>query len=195
MGTENPHAYIVKPTHLKRVTVWCEFWSRFIIGPFFFENEHGKAVTVNGYRYRAMLNEFLFTKIEEDIGNVWFQKDGATCHTAEATLDVLRPVFVDGIISRKADVVWSTRSCDLTPLHCYLWVAVKDKCYADKPETIDALTDNIREAIGEIQLHTIDNVLKRWTDCIGYCMASRGSHLNEITYIHNWSLEPFSQDY
>ena len=38
--------------------------------------------------------------------------------------------------------------------------AVKDKFYADKPETIDALKDNIREAIGEIQLHTIDNVLK-----------------------------------
>ena len=26
-------------------------------------------------------------------GNIWFQQDGATCHTAEATLDVLRPVF------------------------------------------------------------------------------------------------------
>ena len=30
---------------------------------------------------------------------------------------------------------------------------IKDKCYADKPETIDALKDNIRETIGEIQLH------------------------------------------
>ena len=37
---------------------------------------------------------------------------------------------------------------------------VKDKCYADKPETIDALKDNIHEGIDEIQLHTIDNVLK-----------------------------------
>ena len=36
--------------------------SRGIIGPFFFENEQGVAVTVNGDRYRAMLNEFLFTK-------------------------------------------------------------------------------------------------------------------------------------
>ena len=36
----------------------------------------------------------------------------------------------------------------------------KDKCYADKPERIDALKDNILEAIGEMQLHTIDNVLK-----------------------------------
>ena len=30
---------------------------------------------------------------EEDIGNIWFQQDGATSHTAEATLDVLRIVF------------------------------------------------------------------------------------------------------
>ena len=44
----------------------------------------------------------------------------------------------------------------MTPLNYYLWGAVKDKCYADKSETIDALKDNIGEAIGEIQLHTID---------------------------------------
>ena len=108
-----------------------------------------------------MLNEYLFTNIEEEfIGNIGFQQYGATCHTAEATLDVLRIVFEDRIISHRSDVVWPSRSCDLTPLDYYLWRAVKDKCYADKPETIDDLKDNIREAIGEIQLHTIDNVLK-----------------------------------
>ena len=69
----------------------------------------------------------------------------------------------------------------MTPLDYYLWGAVKDKCYADKAETIDALKDNIREAIDETQLHTIDNVLKNCTDRVGYCLASRGSHLNEIT--------------
>ena len=60
------------------------------------------------------------------------------------------------------------RAFDLTPLDYHLWGAVKDKCYADKPETIEALKDNIREAIGEIQLHTIDNVLKNWTDRVGF---------------------------
>ena len=87
----------------------------------------------------------MFTKIEEeDIGNIWFQQqDGATCHTAEATLDVLRPVFLNRIISRRADVVWSHRSCDLIPFDYYL-------CYADNPETIGALNDNICEAIDEI---------------------------------------------
>ena len=39
----------------------------------------GEAVTVKGDRYRAMLNEFLFKNIEEEnIGNIWFQQDGAT---------------------------------------------------------------------------------------------------------------------
>ena len=90
-----------------------------------------------------MLNEFLFTKIdEEDIGNIWFQQVGDTCHTAEATLEVLRPVFENRIISRRADVVWPPRSCDLTLLD-YI-CGVPSKCYADKPETIDALKDNIR---------------------------------------------------
>ena len=79
---------------------------RGIIVPFFFENKHGEAVKFNGDRYRTMLNEFLFTKIEEeDIGTIWFEQDGATCHKAGATLYVLRPVFEDRIISRRADVV------------------------------------------------------------------------------------------
>ena len=61
----------------------------------------------------------------------------------------------------RTDVVWPPRSCDLTSLDYYfLWGAIKDKFYTDKPEIIDALKDNIRETIGEIQLHTIDNVLK-----------------------------------
>ena len=65
----------------------------------------------------------------------------------EYTLDVLRPIFEDCIISRRADVVLPPRSCDLIPLDYYLWGAAKSKYYADKPETIDALEDNIREDI------------------------------------------------
>ena len=111
------------------------------------------------------LYEFLFTKIEEeDIGNIWFEQDGATCNSAEATLNVWRHVFENRIISRRTNIVWPPRSYDLTPLDYYLWGAVKDKCYAEKSKIIEALKDNIREVIGEIQLHTIYNVLKNWAD-------------------------------
>ena len=115
-----------------------------------------------------MSNEFFFTKIKEEVtGNIWFQQDSATCYTAEVTLNVLRPV-------------WPLWSCDLTSLDYYFWGVVKDKCYSDKPDAIDALKHNIREAIGEIQLHIIDNTLKNWTYRVCYCMASRGNHVNEI---------------
>ena len=131
--------------------IWCGFWSRGITGPFFFENEKEEAVTVNG---DGMLNEFLFTKFtEEDIGNIWFQHDGATCHTAEATLDVLRRHSQPQSCCRLATL-------ELLFDAVGLLFAVRDKCYADKPETIDVVADNIREAIDEIQLHTINNMLK-----------------------------------
>ena len=94
---------------------------------FFWENEQGVAVRVNGKHYRAILNEFLCTKLEEEnIGNIWFQQDAATCHKAEATLDVLHPVFVNRVIIRKADIIWPSRSCDLTPMNYNFRGAVKD---------------------------------------------------------------------
>ena len=70
----------------------------------------------------------------------------------------------------------------MTPLDYYLCGAIRDKCYVDKPETIDVLKNDSREAFGEIQLHTIDHVVKNWSDRACYCMASRGSHLNEIIF-------------
>ena len=59
------------------------------------------------------------------ISNIWFQHDGASCHTSEATLDVWSPVFEDPIISRRADVVWPPQSCGLTPLDYICGVPLK----------------------------------------------------------------------
>ena len=86
------------------------------------------SVTVNGERYGAMLSKCLFTTIaDEDLGDVCLQQDGAPCHTANVTIDVLRTVFENRIISRNSDIVRPPRSCDLTPIYYYLWVTVKDK--------------------------------------------------------------------
>ena len=52
--------------------------------------------------YWAMLNEFLFTKIEEEhIGNIWLQENGATCNAAVATLDIIRLIFEDRIVNKQ----------------------------------------------------------------------------------------------
>ena len=63
------------------------------------------------------VERFFVNKIEEEnIGNIWFQQEDATCHTSEATLDVLRPFFEDCIISCRADVVCPSRRFDTTGL-------------------------------------------------------------------------------
>ena len=72
-GSENSNVIIEKPVCPQRVTVWCGLWHGGIIGPFFFENEQGATVTINGERYYPMLIEFFFQKIEEgDMDDIWF---------------------------------------------------------------------------------------------------------------------------
>ena len=68
--------------------------------PFFSENDQAAAVTVNDERYRAMFNEFFIPKIEEDnIDDIWFQQDGATCYIANVTINLLRTIFENRIMS------------------------------------------------------------------------------------------------
>ena len=51
----------------------------------FFENDEKVAVNVNGIQYRAMIENFLRTEVENN-SQLWFQQDGATAHTARQTV-------------------------------------------------------------------------------------------------------------
>lgn len=97
-----------------KVTVWCGFWLGGVIGPYFFENDEGNAVTVNSERYRSMLENFFWPElIGLDMRRIWFQQDGATCHTARQTIDLLKTKFGNRIISRNGPINWPSRSCAL----------------------------------------------------------------------------------
>ncbi|GFX50979.1 uncharacterized protein TNCV_2733301 [Trichonephila clavipes] len=129
----NPQVYVETPLHPEKLTVWCALWAGGIIGPYFFKNDEGHNVTVNGDRYRAMITIFYIPKLNnQDVQELWFQQDGATCHTARATIDLLKDTFGDHLISRFGPVNWPPRSCDLTPLDYFLWGYVKSLVYADK---------------------------------------------------------------
>ena len=108
--------------------------------------------------------------------DIWFQQAGTTCCTANVTIDLLRTAFENRIISRNSDVSCPPQSSDLTPLDYFLWGTVKDKCYANHPETIEALKNEIEIAIRGIEAQTIENVLKNWVDG----MASRDSYSNDV---------------
>ncbi|GFT04035.1 uncharacterized protein TNCV_3345971 [Trichonephila clavipes] len=54
----NPQVYVETPLHPEKLTVWCALWAGGIIGPYFFKNDEGHNVAVNGDRYRAMITNF-----------------------------------------------------------------------------------------------------------------------------------------
>ncbi|GFW78530.1 uncharacterized protein TNCV_5110711 [Trichonephila clavipes] len=152
-----------------------------IIGPYFFKNDEGHDVTVNGDRYQATITNFFIPELNNhDVQELWFQEDGATCHTARATIDLLKDTFGDRLISRFRPVNWPPRSCDLTPLDYFLWGYVKSLVYADKPQTLDHLEDNIRRVVADIRPEMLEKVIENWTSRLDYIRASRSSHMPEI---------------
>ncbi|GFV72712.1 uncharacterized protein TNCV_1951811 [Trichonephila clavipes] len=91
-----------------------------------------------------MITNFFIPELNNhDVQELWFQQDGATCHTARATIDLLKDTFGDRLISRFGSVNWPPRCCDLTPLDYFLWGYVKSLVYANKPQTLDHLEDNL----------------------------------------------------
>ncbi|GFW67654.1 integrase catalytic domain-containing protein [Trichonephila clavipes] len=153
----NLQVHVETPLHPEKLIVWCALWAGGIIGPYFFKNDEGH-------------NE------------LWFQQDGATCHTARATIDLLKDTFGDRLISRFGPVNWPPRSCDLTPLDYFLWGYVKSLVYADKPQTLEHLEDNIRHVIADIRPQMLEKVIENWTSRLDYIRASRGSPIPEIIF-------------
>ncbi|GFV41323.1 DUF4817 domain-containing protein [Trichonephila clavipes] len=155
----NPQVYVETPLHPEKLTVWCALWAGGIIGPFFFKNDEGHNGT-----------------------ELWFQQDGATCHTARATIYLLKDTFGDRPISCFGPVNWPLRSCDLTPLDYFLWGYVKSLIHADKLQTLDHLEDNIRRVIADIRPQMLEKVIENWTSRLDYIRANRGSHMPKIIF-------------
>ncbi|GFW26482.1 DUF4817 domain-containing protein [Trichonephila clavipes] len=175
----NLQVYVETPLHPEKLTVWCALWA----GAILFKNDEGHNVTVNGDRYRAMITNFFIPELNNhDVQELWFQQDGAACHTARATIDLLKDTFGDRLISRFGPVNWPPRFCDLTPLDYFLWGYVKSLVYADKPQTLDHLEDNIRRVIADIRPQMLEKVIENWTSRLDYIRASRGSPMPEIIF-------------
>ncbi|GFT58103.1 transposable element Tcb2 transposase [Trichonephila clavipes] len=107
----SPQVYVETPLHPEKL-----FGALYGVVESFFKNDEGHNVTVNGDRYRAIITNFFIPELNNhDVQELWFQQDGATCHTARATIDLLKDTLGDRLISRFGPVNWPPRSCDLTP--------------------------------------------------------------------------------
>jgi hypothetical protein len=96
---------------LLRILCWRRHWSVFLI-----------ILNDVGEHYKTMIIDSFSPKFNDmDVDDMWFQQDGVTCHTANATINNLHEQFEGMVITRRGDVNWPPRSCDLTSLDFFLW--------------------------------------------------------------------------
>lgn len=189
-ATENPQLIEEQPLYDQKVTVWCGVCADMIIGPYFFQNSRGVPLTVNGDRYRAMITDFVMPIVRENgLDDFWFQQDGATCHTAQKTIDLLRPLFPGRVISNKddgrlnsGDFDWPPRSPDLTAPDFFLWGYLKSKVYVSKPRTLAQLRANIRREIRAISADTLAKVMENAEKRAHLAAKANGGHLRDIIF-------------
>ena len=143
------------------------FFNFGVLGLYFFE-EDDVTVTVNRDRYCAMLQNFFQSQLgeifndEHGADNVWFQQDGATAHTSRRSLSLLREMFPGHVISLRGDIGWPPRSPDLTPCDFFLWGYLKAKVYEQRPVTLKALKEAIRQEVAAITPETIRKVMDNY---------------------------------
>ena len=164
--------------------------SQGLIGPFFFE-ENGSAVTVNGARYRIMLQTFFFPQLKALVGKnklsqQWYQQDDATAHTANNTLDVLRNKFGDRLISLRTKKEWPPYSPDLNPPDFYLWGYLKDKVYSNPvPRYLNQLKVNIANNIRNITRETLAKVTANFRMRMDRLLETDGHHIEHLLWIYH----------
>jgi hypothetical protein len=153
-----------------------------IMGPYVFEEEN-RAATVNSERYVSMLQNFFAPALEEPgLENVWFQQDGATAHTARASMQVSREMFPGHLISLRGDIPWPARSPDLTPCNFFLWGYLKAKVYKHRPRNLLILKEAIRTEIRRIPQEMLERVLRNFTSRLLQCLDNDGHHLADIIF-------------
>jgi hypothetical protein len=184
-AAENPQKLHQRLLHSDKLTVWCGIASSGVLGPYLFEDNEDAAVNVIFERYVEMLRNFCEPKLSRrgtELSSVWLQQDGATAHTARASMSVLQEMFSQHVISRGGDVSWPVHSPDLSACNYFLWGYLKRKVFILKPRTIEKLKQRIMEEITAIPERMTRRVTENLRERLEQCLRNYGRHLSDALY-------------
>jgi hypothetical protein len=89
-NSENPQLFHEVSLHSLKIGCWCAISRKRIVGPIFFFSE-----TVTAEKYQEIIIEFISLLNEEECF-CWLQQYGATSHTANSTMEMLKQFLVTG---------------------------------------------------------------------------------------------------
>ena len=110
---------------------------------------------------------------------MWFQQDGATCHSTRANLALLQETFPGRVISRRGDIKCPPRSYNLTPLD-FFGRATRNTVFMQI--NIQLLKTNFRQIMAEIPPNMFPKVYENYLKRINLYNTSRGAHLNDVVF-------------
>jgi hypothetical protein len=129
--------------------------------------------------YATSVNQSCLVVESLSLSSVWFQQDGATAHTARASMSVLREMFPQHVISRGGDVLWPARSPDLSACDYFLWGYLKSKVLISKPTTIEELKQRMKDEIAAIPEQMTRRVTENLWGRLEQCLRNGWRHLND----------------
>ena len=96
-GSTPPEHCLQRPLHSVKCTAWVAISKHGIIGPFWFEDDNERSMTINTERYVQVVGKF-WTALGRRRGVIrvlqWFQQDGATPQSSNESLAWLQPVTI-----------------------------------------------------------------------------------------------------
>jgi len=179
-----PEHCLQRPLHSVKCTAWVAISKHGIIGPFWFEDDSERSVTINTERYVQVLGKF-WTALGRRRGVVrvlqWFQQDGTTPHSSNESLAWLQQSFPDRpLFSCKCDPQCSPHSTDWNPPDFHLRGYLKDRVYGNNTQTIPDLKAAITAVMRAIPREECGRVIENFARRIQMCLQRRGAHLEHI---------------
>jgi len=111
-------------------------------------------------------------------------------------------MFPSRLVSLRGDIGWPARSPDLTPCDFFLWGYLKAEVYKQRPQTLKALKEAIREEGAAIPPEMTNIVVENFRKRLRQCIANNGRHLSDVTskpngektrlYVLFENIKPFS---
>ena len=108
---------------------------------------------------------------DDELTTGYYQQDGATCHTSNASMPEIESFFQNRIVPKN---LWPPRSPDLTPADSFLWGLWKGKLYKNTPRTIEQLKEATRQAIRALNVDILEKVFQNLEKRIQVCLGVKG---------------------
>lgn len=178
---DNPHE--IRRHNFQRqfsVNLWTGVFRGQLIGPFEIPTR------LNGEGFLHFLENNL-CNILEDVNltirnRMFFQCDGAPCHSARIVKDLLDSVFPNRWIGRGGPIQWPPRSPDLNPIDFFIWGYYKDLVYNNPYNSIDDLKRSlmsIRDRIRENE-EAFRRLKRNFVKRCRLCIECNGAHFEHL---------------